>query len=152
MTPTDEHLLDIAVQLGVRIEYTDTLPENRDGEYHHDTRTIRLRPGLHARHHRAVLAHELGHAVFGDTPSPFGPVNAKQEARAETWAALRLITLDEYRQAEAVHQGHAGAIAVELGVMHSTVTAYQRLLTRIGDTLYMRTGHGTGQWAHRETV
>lgn len=149
MTPTDAYLLDVAAQLGVRIIYTDDLPDDRDGDYDDSTQTIRLRVGMHARHHRSVLAHELAHAVFGDVPSRFGPVNLKQEARAEAWAALRLITLDDYRAAEASCRGHAGAMAVELGVMRSIVIAYQRLLARIGDTTYMHPRMGTGQWSMR---
>lgn len=150
MTPVDASLLDIAVQLGVTITYTDDLPDDRDGDYDKEGEVIRLRPGMHARHHRTVLAHELGHAVFQDVPSKFGPVNAKQEARAEAWASLRLISLDDYRIAEQVCQGHAGAMAVELGVMRSTVLAFRSLLARVGDTTYFRSGMGAGQWAHKE--
>lgn len=149
MTPTDAYLLDVAAQLGVRIIYTDDLPDDRDGDYHEESKTIRLRAGMHARHHRSVLAHELAHAVFGDVPSQFGPVNLKQEARAEAWAALRLIDLDDYRAAEASCRGHAGAMAIELGVMRSIVVAYQRLLARIGDTTYLHPRMGTGQWKVR---
>lgn len=152
MTPIDAYLLEIADALGVRIEYTDDLPEDRDGDYTHETRVIRLRAGMHARHHRSVLAHELAHAVFADVPSMFGPVNAKQERRADEWAALRLIRLEDYRLAEIVCQGHPGAMAVELGVMRSIVLAFQRLIDRIGDTTYFEPRMGSGQWAHREEV
>lgn len=58
----------------------------------------------------SVLAHELAHAVFGDVPSKFGPVNAKQERRAEEWAALRLIDRTEYRCLEMAHEGRAAGI------------------------------------------
>ena len=150
-TPADAHLLDLAATLGVKIEYT-RLPADRDGVYDHDVRRIRLRRGMSARHHRSVLAHELGHAAFGDTPTRFGPVHAKQERRAEEWAALRLIDLDDYRHLETVHGGHAGAIAVDLDVMRSTVLAFQGLLERLGDTVYVRPRMGAGQWAHRERI
>lgn len=151
MTPIDKRLLDIADALGVTIDYRH-LRDDRDGQYVHSKKVIHLRPGMHARHRRSVLAHELGHAVFGDVPSKFGPVNAKQERRAEEWAALRLIDHDEYRYLEAAYDGRAAGIALELGVMTSTVTAYQGLLQRIGDTTYIDGRMGAGQWAHRIEV
>jgi len=149
--PVDRLLLDFAETIGVTIEYV-RMPAERDGIYDHDDRRIRLRRGMSARHHRSVLAHELGHAAFGDTPTRFGPVHAKQERRAEEWAALRLIDIDAYRHLEAVHGGHAGAIAVDLDVMRSTVLAFQGLLARLGDTVYVRPRMGAGMWAHREDV
>lgn len=151
MTPTDTYLLDLASQAKVTIEYV-ALPSDRDGDYSERTRTIRLRPGMHARRHRSALAHELAHAAFADVPSRFGPVNAKQERRADEWAALRLITLDDYRHAERLHDAHPGAMALELGVMRRIVEAYQRVLLRVGDTVYVKPKEGTGQWNHREQV
>ncbi|KRD51930.1 ImmA/IrrE family metallo-endopeptidase [Microbacterium sp. Root280D1] len=151
MTPIDQRLLNFADALGVRIEYRD-LPDDRDGQYIHARRAIYLRPGMHSRHHRSVLAHELAHALWGDVPSKFGPVNAKQERRAEEWAALRLIDLDTYRYLERVHHGRAAGIAVELGVMKSIVLAYQSLLQRIGDTTYVDPKMGAGQWHQRVEV
>lgn len=151
MSPIDAQLLDFADALGVTIDYRH-LPSDRDGQYVHAKTVIHLRPGMHARHHRSVLAHELCHAVFHDVPSKFGPVNAKQERRAEEWAALRLIDNDEYRYLEAAHDGRPAGIAVELGVMTSIVTAYQGLLQRIGDVTYVGARMGVGQWAHRVEV
>lgn len=151
MTPTDQRLLDFADALGVRIEYRE-LPADRDGQYVHSKRVIYLRPGMHARHHRCVLAHELAHALWGDVPSKFGPVNAKQERRAEEWAALRLIDREDYRYFEMVHDGRPAGIALDLGVMTSIVTAYQGLLQRIGDTTYVDAKMGAGQWHQRVEV
>lgn len=151
MTPIDARLLDFADALGVTIEYRE-LPAGRDGQYVHARRVIQLRPGMHSRLHRSVLAHELCHALWGDVPSRFGPVNAKQERRAEEWAALRLIDHDEYRYLEAVHEGRAGGIALDLGVMKSIVMAYQSMLQRIGDTTYIDPRMGAGQWEHRVEV
>lgn len=151
MTPIDAQLCDFAEALGVAIDIR-RLPADRDGQYIHARKVIQLRPGMHARHHRSVLAHELAHAVFGDIPSKFGPVNAKQERRAEEWAALRLIDHDEYRHIEHAHDGRPGSIALDLGVMASIVKAYQGLLQRIGDTTYINARMGAGQWAHRIEV
>ncbi|MGM7677648.1 ImmA/IrrE family metallo-endopeptidase [Microbacterium sp. A94] len=151
MTPIDAQLLDFAEALGVRIDYR-RLREDRDGQYIHTRKVIHLRPGMHARHHRSVLAHELGHAVFGDIPTKFGPVNAKQERRAEEWAALRLIDHTDYQHLEAAYDGRPAGIALELGVMTSIVTAYQARLQRIGDVTYIGARMGAGQWAHRVEV
>lgn len=149
MSP-DDHLRELADTIGVTIEYAHL--RDRDGEYLHARKLIRLREGMAARRHRSVLAHELAHAAFGDVPSKFGPVNAKQERRADEWAALRLIHHDDYRHAEHIHDGHAGGIALELGVLASIVHAYRRLLHRIGDTTYVDAKMGAGQWAHRAEV
>lgn len=150
MTP-DEHLQDALDALGVHI-VTTPLTHGRDGEYVHGRKLIRLRPGMSARLRRSVLAHECAHAVFGDVPTRFGPVHAKQERRADEWAALRLIHLDDYRHAEHIHGPHPGAIAHDLGVVRSIVEAYQRILTRIGDTVYVDAKMGAGQWEHRTEV
>jgi hypothetical protein len=148
----DVMLIDMLTALGVSLEYASYLPDDRDGEYVHQLRTVRIRPRLSARLHRSVLAHETAHAVFGDEPTMFGPLNAKQERRADEWAALRLIHHDDYKRAEHIHHGHAGAIAHELGVVRRIVEAYQRILLRVGDTVYVKPREGAGQWIHREEV
>lgn len=151
MTPIDRYLADLADQAGVTIAYVP-LRHGIDGEYVHARRLIRLRPGMTARRHRSVLAHELGHAAHEDRPSKFGPVHAKQERRAEEWAALRLISLDDYRHVEEMRDGHPGAMACDLGVLTSIVLVYRGMLERLGDTVYVGSRMGAGQWAHREDV
>lgn len=147
----DAMLLEMIEALGVRLDYV-TLPSDRDGEYIHAKRVIRLRHGMSERLHRSVLAHECAHAVFADEPTMFGPVNAKQERRADEWAALRLVTHEAYKRAELIHHGHVGAIAHDLGVVRSIVDAYQRVLLRVGDVVYVKPREGAGQWVHREQV
>lgn len=151
MTHRDAVLRGIAQEQQVTIEYARTHNEH-DGVWLPRKRIIRLRPNMHARLHRSVLAHELAHAVYGDIPSPFGPVHMRQEHRAEAWAAAQLIDLSSYRQAETVCEGHAGAMAVELGVMRSIVSAYQSLLERVGETVYVDPHMGAGQWSARVDV
>lgn len=143
-------LEDMAGALGVTIEYVDLL--TRDGEYRHDLKRIRLRSGMTMRKEICALAHELAHAVWGDVPSKFGPVNAKQERRADEWAALLLIAPERYRTAEEQWDGHLGAMAYDLGVTTKIVTAFQRVLARIGDTVYVDSRMGTGQWAQKVLV
>jgi len=137
--------------LGVEVEFCD-LPEDRDGEYDHDRRLIRIQHDLLTRRYRSTLAHETCHAVFGDIPSRFGPVNAKQERRAEEWAALQLIELADYRHAEERHGGHLDAMAIALNVTTDLVTAFRSVLLRVGQTVYVAPKMGTGRFAHRVEV
>lgn len=137
--------------LDVAIEYT-RLPDDRDGEYDHDARVIRLNRQLATRLHRSTLAHECCHAVFGDVPSRFGPVNAKQERRADEWAAIQLIELDDYIQKETHHDGHVEAMAVSLNVTVDLIEAYRRLLLRTDRATYVAPRMGTAQFAHKIEV
>lgn len=144
-----QELLQYADELGI------TVIERRGGKpggYHAGTRTIRLHPGMSRRVARSVLAHEIAHHVFGDTPTPYGPARAKQERRANEWAALRLITTDAYAAAEAHHHGHLGSMAYELSVSLEILEAYRSVLARIGDTVYVRPRMGAQMWEHRERV
>lgn len=151
MTPTDRYLADLADQAGLNVEYV-TLRHGIDGEYLHARGLIRLRPGMGARRHRSVLAHELAHAAYADRSTPFGPLHSKQERRADEWAALRLISPEDYRHVEEMREGHAGAMACDLGVMTSIVVAYRNVLERLGETVYVDPKMGAGQWAHRVEV
>lgn len=143
-------LEDMAASLGVTIEYADLTA--RDGEYRHDLKRIRLRNGMTLRKDICALAHELCHAVFGDVPSKFGPVNAKQERRADEWAAMVLITPERYRAAEERWDAHVGAMAYDLGVTTKIVRAFQRVLARIGNNVYVDPRMGVGQWAQKVSV
>lgn len=121
-------LFDFADALDLSVEYAPL--RTRNGEYRHDLKRIRLREGMTERLTRWTLAHELGHAVFGDMPGIHGPLTARQERRADEWAALRLITLDAYREAETLREGHVPSMAHDLGVIDQGVYAYQRILER----------------------
>ncbi|MEN2738249.1 ImmA/IrrE family metallo-endopeptidase [Microbacterium sp. X-17] len=124
----EQDLLATLDALGVSVAYARRLPDDRVGEYHHRRRLIRLERGMPRRLHRSVLAHECAHAVFEDVPSPFGPANARQERRADQWAARHLIALSEYCRAELLHEGHTGGMAVELDVTTDLVETYRALL------------------------
>jgi len=141
---------DYADALDVTIEWTPL--NSRDGEYRDDLKRIRLREGMTERLTRFVLAHEVAHAVFEDEPSMFGPSNAKMERRADEWAALELINIEQYREVEQLREGHIPSMAHDLGVVTRCVEAYQRILARIGDDVYLKPRHGAGQWAARITA
>lgn len=89
--PTGEPLewyspLAHALQLGLTIEYVPL--KDRDGEYRHDLKRIRLRPGMRPALERSVLAHEVAHAELAHTADGD---RAAQEAEADNLAAERLI-------------------------------------------------------------
>lgn len=107
-------LLQIAEGIGVRVE-DDTGHRLRGGHlggWFPRERLILLRTGLGPRNRLHTLAHELGHAVY-DHPAGHHP---RYEQRADLYAADLLIDPAEYAELEIIYDGHAGAIAAELGV------------------------------------
>lgn len=144
-----QHLYQLAEELGLHV--TERRGAKRGG-FHAGSRTIRINPGQSERTTRSVLAHEIAHAIFEDRPSPYGPVRAKQERRADEWAANYLITPDAYAAAEQHRGVHAASLAFELGVTVELVEAYQRLLQRLGAVTYVDARMGLGQWAHRAEI
>jgi Zn-dependent peptidase ImmA (M78 family) len=118
-------LLRLAGEHGVRVVER---PGATRGGFDPTTRTIRLNPGMSARTTRSVLAHELGHAVLGHTPSTVPAVRRQQERQADEWAACLLITADAYAQAEDARGPHLASLAFELDVTIELVVAYQRRL------------------------
>lgn len=144
-------LFEMLDALHVTVEYCE-LPADRDGDYDHPKRHMRIQHDLPYRRYRSAIGHETCHAVFGDLKSRFGPVAAKQERRADEWAALRLIDLEEYQQQEHRHDGHPEAMAIALGVTVELVEAFRRLLFRAGDTVYVDPRMGVGQWRAKVEV
>lgn len=72
---------------------------------------------------------------------------------------MQPISIEAYRRTESIHDGHAGAMAVELGVVRSIVEAYRVQLLRTEvepidepDLVYVDPRMGVGNWAHREQV
>jgi Zn-dependent peptidase ImmA (M78 family) len=141
--PDLHQLLATAHELGLRVIER---PGRHLGGYHHGSRTIRLDPNLPRRAARSVLAHEIGHSVFADHPTHHGPVRAKQERRANEWAALHLITPDAFAEAEKHRNGHTASMAYDLDVLPELVEAFRTVLLRIGDTTYVSPRMGAGQY------
>ncbi|MHA3724363.1 ImmA/IrrE family metallo-endopeptidase [Leucobacter sp. HY1910] len=138
-------LFDLAHTLGITVEYAPLA--TREGEYRDDLQRIRLREGMPDRLARWVLAHELGHAHYGHRPGTSS--ETRQEREADQWAARHLITIDDYRAAEQRRDGHAPSMAHDLGIVTRGIHAYQSMLERIGDTVYLKPCHGAGQYAAR---
>ncbi|OFQ42282.1 ImmA/IrrE family metallo-endopeptidase [Corynebacterium sp. HMSC076D02] len=86
------------------------------GWYDHRRRIISTRRGMSIQQYRSVLAHELGHAHYGDTPTGNGHYDQRQERRADEYAAQLLINPTDFKAAAIWHHGHLPAIADELEV------------------------------------
>lgn len=112
-----------AADLGLMVEHADL--GNRHGQYHDDVRLIVLNRRLTRAQATTTLAHELGHAVFGDRCS-----TAANERRADEYAAALVISPREYARAERLVGSHAGALAVELGVTPRLIEAWRRWYRR----------------------
>jgi hypothetical protein len=114
-----------AEALGLEVAYA-RLREGRKGEYRHRDKLIVVRRGLSGRQERCTLTHEIMHALAGHRRSPFGIVNARQEAHADRMASMHLICPDEYALAEELHGSHAGALADELDVTLHMLRVWRR--------------------------
>ena len=102
----------------------------KKGWYDHATRTISTRRGMSIQQYRSVLAHELGHAAHGDTPTGNGHYDQRQERRADEYAARLLISPAEFEAAATWHRGHLPAIADELEVTKHLLKTWQSLYER----------------------
>jgi hypothetical protein len=113
-------LLEHAADLGLDVEWED-LGDVRRGHYLHDEELIVLNRRLTRAQATATLAHEIGHAVFGDVRS-----TPRAERRASEFGASLVIDVAEYERAERLVGPHPGALADELGVTPHLVEAWRR--------------------------
>lgn len=139
-----QRLFDLAESLDIVVEYHPL--RARNGEYRDDLRRIRLREGMSERLTRWTLAHELGHAHHGHCPNMFGQSSARQEREANEWACQFLFTIADYRDVEAHRGGHIPSMAHDLGIVSDGIRAYQGMLERLGDEVYLKPQHGAGQY------
>lgn len=103
------------------------------GCYDHANRRIYISFGLTPDEVCSTLAHELGHAYYGDECS-----TDAAERRAQRYAAQLLINPHDYARAESV-DASPWAIAEALGVTEEVVEAYQQqCLQRLGQRTYGR--------------
>lgn len=145
-----QNLFDFADELEYSVEYAPL--RSRDGECRVDLKRIRLREGMSPRLERWTLGHELGHAVKRHEVTIFGQSDPRQEREADEWAALFFIELERYREVEHLREGHVPSMAHDLGIVTKGVEAYQRILARLGDTVYVKPKHGVGQYAAKLTA
>ena len=115
-----------AASLGIRIVEAQP-PAGALALWDEQTRTIITAPGLLHRQRRCVIAHELAHAVNGDTHSPPDTIAAlKRERRADTIAAGWLLTPDAVAIALAIAPDSLSAAAAELEVTDRILEAWLR--------------------------
>lgn len=120
-------LHQLAENMGVQlIRHTGGLK----GWYDHATRTISTRRGMAVHQYRSTLAHELGHAWYGDTRTGFGYYDRRQEDRAWQFATRLLICPDEFKSAAIWHNDFLPAIADELEVTQHLLSHYTHNLER----------------------
>lgn len=113
-----------ASQLGIRI-IDACLPAGTLALWDETTRTILTSPGLLHRQRRCVIAHELAHAVNGDTHAPIEDVAArKRERRADLTAAGWLLDPVAVRTALAVSPDSLSAAAADLDVTPRILSAW----------------------------
>lgn len=87
---------------------------------------VTVRVGMDDATTLCALAHELGHAHYGDPPGHHGA----HELRADRFAARLLVSPAEYAAAEALYGPQLSLIAHELGVtvkvLKTWITLYER--------------------------
>lgn len=100
------------------------------GWYDHQLRIISTRRGMSITQYRSTLAHELGHAYYGDVACRDPVLHVRLERRADLYAAHLLIDPDEFRDACIWHHDHLGAVADDLEVTHHLAHIYAHSLER----------------------
>lgn len=113
-----------ASQLGIRI-IDACPPAGTLALWDETTKTILASPGLLHRQRRCVIAHELAHAVNGDTHALLDDVAArKRERRADLTAAGWLLDSAAVRTALAVSPDSLNAAAADLDVTPRILSAW----------------------------
>lgn len=117
-------LIDHAHGEGVRVWWRRIA--GRDAAWSARHYGIWVDPALTTREARSLLAHELGHAYYGDV----GPQPEEAERRAWRYAANLLIDGAAYAEAERLHGPHLGGLAEALDVTPEVVRAFQDMIER----------------------
>lgn len=102
-------LIDVAEARGYQVRWHRGGPKAAWLPHQH---AVSMRIGVDDVSALCALAHELGHAHYGDPPGH----DPHLEARADRFAARLLISPVEYAAAERAYGPHATHIAHELGV------------------------------------
>lgn len=123
-TLRDSSVFDWIERIGVTIEYTNDLPEQRLGCYLDDERTILIRPNLTHPKEQETLCHEYVHAFYRDTTC-----HPAVEWRAWREAARLIVDPLAYAAAEACSTSSIW-IAKELGTTVKIIESYRKAVTR----------------------
>ncbi|MDK8472364.1 ImmA/IrrE family metallo-endopeptidase [Corynebacterium accolens] len=121
-TPLDA-LIEVAESRGYGIRWHKGGPK---AAWQPRRKIVTIRLGMSDATTLCALAHELGHAHYGDPPGHHGA----HEYRADRFAARLLISPTEYAAAEALYGPQLSLIAHELGVtvkvLKTWITLYER--------------------------
>lgn len=111
-------LTDFTHQQGIKLEFIKNLPQR--GLYEHQQRRIQLMDGMTQPRMISTLAHELGHAYYGDETT-----SQHIEQRAWQYAAKLLLTHEQVKEATLAYE-HPILIAHELGVTTEVIEAWRQ--------------------------
>lgn len=118
-----EALIDVAQRRGYRVRWHRGGPK---AAWLPHRNTISLRVGMDDITTLCSLAHELGHAHYGDPPGHHGA----HELRADRFAARLLINPADYAKEEALYGPHPSVLAHELGVTVKVLKTWKSLHER----------------------
>lgn len=134
MTTDQEHKLTrLAREIGVAIhpDLAGELGADDIAGYFPRSRRVLYRMGMSDAETFCAVAHELAHATQRDTPTTDPYRHAKQELRADKWAADLLIDIESYEAAEHLVGCHPGALAKELDVTVEMIHTWRAIHSRI---------------------
>ena len=117
-------LIAVAEARGYRIIWHKGGPK---GAWLPDDRTVSIRYGMDDAETLSTLAHELGHAHYGDPPG----CHPQHEDRANKFAAKLLIDPLEYATLESIYGPYPSRLAHELGVTVELILTWQTAYERI---------------------
>lgn len=123
MRPSLTDVLARAEDMAVFVQWVP-MDRTQRGAYFLPTRTVYLREDMTDVVAVPTLLHELEHASRGDD----GHQERVVEARIDRTVACRLITPQEYAEAEGVVGCSSTAIAAELGLPRWVVRAFRQTL------------------------
>lgn len=140
-------ILRVAAAMGLTVHAAHLEPGVL-GEYYADEREIYFEITQSPDEAVFTIAHELGHAHYGDRCEG----DADVEERADVYAAQLLIDPNVYAALE--RQGlHQHDIAEELGVSVDALNLWmQHCLVKLRGITYAKPRMGAGQWFHRHEV
>ena len=115
-----EALIDVAQARGYRIRWHRGGPK---AAWVPRQNAITVQIGMDDATTLCSLAHELGHAHYGDPPGHHGA----HELRADRFAARLLITPHDYATTEAIYGPHPSVLAHELGVTVKVLKTWQSM-------------------------
>lgn len=121
VTASIHDLHQIAYDLRVPLTHHDHGPP---GWYSRSMKRISTRRGMAVWDYKTVLAHELGHAHYGDAATACGHHGKRQERRADLYAAELLIDPRRLHDLALWHRHDLASLAADLEVTPHLLAVY----------------------------